>query len=212
MASGRLPGTERPYFTPGFPLALPLTHRVRIKSFDGPPTATYPPIAADPIVSDTGELAWHVSKQTGMVTVDTDRTQALIGFMKENPKVDLKNLSVDLSNGFATVVLSSTEAKPISRASLLLMTTGSRVANTGMVWNASRGGLSNQGGSPTLIEPVSGKVTLRDLRGASSVVAYPLDGSGNPIGVGIVAEKSAAGWTFPIGETPTTWYRIAIKR
>jgi len=37
--SRRLSRTQQPYFTPGFPLALPLTHGVRIRSFVGAPMA-----------------------------------------------------------------------------------------------------------------------------------------------------------------------------
>ena len=40
MDSRFLPGTERPYFTPGFPLSVPLLHGSRIKSLNGEPTAT----------------------------------------------------------------------------------------------------------------------------------------------------------------------------
>ena len=85
-----LPMTDRPYFTPGFPLDLPLEHEVRISSLDGAPTQSFSdqPLA-NPIVSDTHQLAWYTSAQTGlknagMVTVDAPRTQALIGFVRAN--------------------------------------------------------------------------------------------------------------------------------
>ena len=35
LNSRRLPPSEQPYFTPGFPLQLPLQHGVRIRSLDG---------------------------------------------------------------------------------------------------------------------------------------------------------------------------------
>ena len=41
LDSRRLPRSEQPYFTPGFPLALPLRHAVRIRSLDGAPTAAF---------------------------------------------------------------------------------------------------------------------------------------------------------------------------
>lgn len=209
IASWRLPGSERPYFTPGFPLALPLVHKSRIKSLTGPPTGAFPAIPAGPIVSDTGQLIWYPSKTAGFVTVDTDRTQALVGFFNEPPK-PLKNLAVEISNRFATIVLSSMDGRPISRSQNLLLTTGSKVANTGMTWNPSGRSLSNWGGSPTLIEPVTGRITLREIQ-ATSVTAYPLDGSGNAIGAGIRATKAVAGWTFPIGDPVTCWYRIELR-
>ena len=209
--SGRMSSKERPYFTPGFPMALPLIHRMRIKSFDGPPTASYPPIDMNPIVSDTGELAWYNSAKTGFVTIETDRTQALIGFNKDQTKI-LKNLATRLTNQFATITLCSMEQKPISTASTLLLTTGSKVENTGMVRNPNGRGLSQQGESPTLIEPVTGTIILRNLRGAKRVIAYPLDGSGNKIGEGLVAENAANGWVITVGDPVTCWYRIVVER
>ena len=98
LDSRRLPRTEQPYFTPGFPLALPLQHAVRIQSLDGAPTAKFAAAEANPIVSDTKELAWYTSdRNTGLVTVETDRTQALIGFIQANAK-SVKNLSADIAN------------------------------------------------------------------------------------------------------------------
>ena len=41
--------------------------------------------AENPLRSDTQELAWyHSGARTGLDTVDTPRTQALIGFVKNN--------------------------------------------------------------------------------------------------------------------------------
>src|SRR5262249_2328041 len=66
----RLPATEKPYFTPGFPLSLPLRHGSRIASMDGEPTKKIELREDDPIVSDTGELVWSVSPEIGgVVTV-----------------------------------------------------------------------------------------------------------------------------------------------
>jgi hypothetical protein len=207
-----LPRTEQPYFTPGFPLALPLEHGVRIKSLDGPPTQKLTLPEENPITSDTKELSWYTSaEKTGLITVETDRTQALIGFIKANHKV-LKNLSADVTNNFATIVLASMDDKPLARSDKMLLTTGSRVANTEQKWNDTRTRLTNQGNSPSLIEPVTGAVTLRGIEGAAMVSAAALDGSGKPIGAEIQATTSPSGWTFPIGEPATTWYVISVKR
>lgn len=208
-----LPASERPYFTPGFPLALPLEHEVRIRSLDGPPTAQFhSEEAANAIVSDTGELAWYTSPPgQGVVTVNTDRTQSLIGFIKSNPK-SLKNLSADVSSEFGTIVMVSLDSHPISESGKLLLTTGSRVANTGMKWNEAHTKLENQGGSPSLIEPVTGTITLKHLSGASSVSALALDGAGRPIGDPIVAKNTPEGWVLPLGGVVTTWYVISVQR
>lgn len=214
LPGGLRAGSEQPYFTPGFPLTLPLEHAVRTKSFEGPPVAKLTASGSNPIVSDTGELSWYTSDaKTGLVTVETDRSQALIGFVKANQKT-LKNLAADITNDFATIVLSSMDGKPLARADRILLSTGSRVANTEQKWNEARSGLGRggQGHSPTLIEPVTGTVTLRNIERAARVSAVALDGSGKPIGSAIEGKKTAAGWELSIGDPVTTWYVVAVSR
>ena len=94
------------------------------------------------------------------------------------------------------------------------MSTGSRVANTEQKWNDARSGLGRggQGQSPTLIEPVMGTVTFRNIERAATVSAVALDGSGKPIGSAIEAKKTAAGWELPIGDPVTTWYVVTVSR
>lgn len=211
LESRLLPRTEQPYFTPGFPLALPLEHAVRIRSLDGPATAKLAADETNPIVSDTKELSWYTTANAGLVTVETARTQALIGFVKANHKV-LRNLGADIRNNFATIVLASLDGKPLARADRMLLTTGSRVANTGMKWNDAHTRLQNQGSSPSLIEPVAGTLTLRNLEKAKGVSASALDGSGKPMGEPIASRKTAEGWSLPIGDPVTTWYAITVHR
>jgi hypothetical protein len=212
MESRRLPHSEQPWFTPGFPLILPLEHEVRIGSLAGPPTERLAVADPDPIMSDTGELAWYTStKETGLVTVDTARTQALVGFVKANREV-LRNLKADVTNNFATIVLTSLDGQPLARSERMLLTTGSRVTNTGMKWNDARTRLVNYGGSPTLIEPVTGTVTLRNIDKARGVSVAALDGAGKPLSEPIQAKKTAEGWAFPIGAPVTTWHVVSVRR
>lgn len=211
--SRRLPQSEAPYFTPGFPLALPLEHEVRISSLNGPPTSTFQPITQmNPIESDTGQLSWFTSPPgNGVVTVDTPRSQALIGFLHADPKM-LSNFAANVTNRFATLILTSLEDKPLAQSEKMLLTTGSRVANTGMEWNEPHTALAKQGGSPSLIEPVTGTITLRNLEKAKSVSAVALDGSGCALGKAILAKQTSAGWVLPIGNPVTTWYVITVVR
>jgi len=213
LPSGLKPGSDQPYFTPGFPLALPLEHEMRIKSFNGPPTAHFT-AAGPPYVADTGELKWYASDaHTGLVTIETDRSQALIGFIKANHK-SVRNLAADISNNFATIILTSMDHQPLARSNRMLLNAGSRVANTGEKWNDAHSALvhGGQGHSPTLIEPVTGTVTLRGMEGAESVCAKALDGSGKPIGDPIVGRKTPAGWEIAIGNPVTTWYVLLVTR
>jgi len=213
LPSGLGQGSDQPYFTPGFPLALPLEHEMRIASFNGPPTAHFATPPGPPYISDTGQLKWYVSDgEDGVVTVETDRAQALIGFIKANHK-SVKNLAADISNNFATIILTAMDEKPLARSSKMLLNAGSRVANTGEKWNDAHGELvhGGQGHSPTLIEPVTGTVTVRGLEGAESVCAQALDGSGRPVGDPIVGRKTPEGWELSIGSPVTTWYVLTRK-
>jgi hypothetical protein len=217
--SNRLSEAERPYFTPGFPLSIPLRHGSRIECFDCAPTATFTDDPTPPFVADTGQLSWHDSDDDGgLVTIETDRTQALVGFIRDNPGIDVRHIKPEIKNDFAVVTLSSLTPEPLWKSSNLLLTACSRWQNTGSQWNERRtmwgdGPRSEEwGAGPTLIEPVTGWLILRDLDGAVRVDLIPLDGAARPIGDPIRAKMVEEGWEIPLGDPATNWYRIAITR
>ncbi len=208
----RLAESERPYFTPGFPLAIPLRHGSRVRCLDCEPTAGFAPVESNPVVSDTGELAWHVSKEHGgLVIIDTDRTQALVGFVRNHAKA-LRHLSADIRNDFCAITLSALDSKPIARSSRMLLTAAARVENTGQKWNERRTLLTDRGGPPTLIEPVTGWLTLHELQGAVGLRAKALDGAARQIGEEIRGRRLEQGWEIPVGNPPTTYYLIEVIR
>lgn len=208
-----LPATERPYFTLGFPLDLALEHEVRISSLDGPATQPFPQAAApDPILSDTGQLAWyHPTEKSGLVTIDAPRTDALIGYIRSNQK-SVSHLAAEIKNEFCTIQLSSLDDQPIAQASRLLLVAGGRVRNTGQQWNSAGTDVTSWGDSPTLIEQVQGVILLRGLQGARAVHLQPIDGAGQPIGRSVDARHIHDRWSLPLGETSTTWYEIQVNR
>jgi hypothetical protein len=208
----RLPYSERPYFTPGFPLSLPLRHTTRIASFDKQ-SGRYPEVGRDnPIVSDTGELHWYRSKRgKGLVTIETNKTQALVGFVKDNDKA-LKNISVTAENDFCSIIVTSLDAKLIADSQSLLLVATARSANQSMAWNEKRTSLPSWGSAPTVIEPVRASVTVRSVKPVKNVEAIPLDGAGRSMGQSIQAQMLADGFVIPIGEPATTWYLVKIQR
>jgi len=208
----RLPYSERPYFTPGFSLAIPLRHATRIAGFDDPQGQDTKAGRSSPTVSDTGELAWYHSEQTkGFVTVETERSQALIGFVKGHD-YELKNLSATVENEFCSIILTSLDGQPISRSQRLLLVTTARSANSGMIWNEKRTTLSDWGSAPTVIEPVKGKIILRNLEPAQRIEATPLDGAGKALGDSVIAGSAKREFVLTVGEQPTTWYLVKIQR
>jgi DNA-directed RNA polymerase subunit RPC12/RpoP len=192
-----------------------LVHATRIRDLNvaQPPSAGFTPEGGGAtFVSDTGELAWqHLQKRQGCVTIDTDRSQALIGFIQcaDQP---LKDLAATVENEFCSLVLTSLDDKPIAQADRLLLVATARAANSGMKWNDKRTSLTDWGTEPSVIEPVKGFVTLKGLAPAGQIEAVPLDSGAKPLGKPIPVEKTSDGYRLPIGEPATPWYLVRITR
>ena len=208
-----IPATERPFYTQGFPLYQPLQHEVRISSLSGPPTQLFGETSSpDPIISDTRELAWYTSKQqTGLVTVDTPRSQALIGFISGQGRT-LSHLAANVHNSFCTILLSSMDQQPIATSSKLLLVAGGPVENGGQAWNTAGTDVTAWGGPPTLVEQVKGTITLRKIERARAVKLQAIDGAGQPLEAPVQATASGDDWKISIGDTTTTWYLITVVR
>ncbi len=212
LEARRTPDLERPFYTPGYSSLLSLLDGVRVKSFDGAPTAAPGIAIPEVLASDTGELVWSgYQQQKGVVKIDSPRSQALVGFVRGS-EARASNLAAEVRNEFCALTLSSLENVPIGRARRLLLTTGSRVENSGMQWDAARARVTGQGHAPTLIEPVTGRVFLRDLIDAQQVRVQPLDGSGLALGNPVLAAKSGADWVIEVGTPATTWYLVSVDR
>lgn len=207
----RMPMSAMPSFTPGYPARLPLVHETRIKCLDCDPAPAAAPSGTVPIVSDTGQLTWSAdSGRDGVVMIDTPRTQALVGFVKQT-RARTTNLTTDISTPFASITLSSLDGMPIDHANEMLLTATARVKNTGMEWNARHSVTSAWGSAPTLIEPVQGWLQFHDLAGAIDITATPLGGDARPMQP-IKARLLENGWEIPIGTPPTTTYLIHVYR
>ncbi len=211
VESVRTSAAHGPFFTSWFPGTVALRHGVRVKSLEAPrPTA---PVAAPapPYLSDTGQLRWLLSpSRKGLVVVDADRWQALIGYPKSQSAAP-SNLGADVANEFCSIAVGSMDGKPVRTSARLLLAAGARASNVGMQWNEKRTGNTDLGQPGTTIEPVTGVVKLR-LDGARSVEATPLDGAGRAGGAPVQASRSGAEWVLRIGETPTPWYLVTVRR
>jgi len=226
LESLRMPWAQAPYFTPGFPLELPLTHGVRITSLDAPAAesperpATAPAAVSDrdePIRSDTGQIVWsRARRHDNVVVIDTPRSQSFVGAMQKGSEVAMRicttNLFGSFDPQFEAITLSSLDAQPISHAARLLLTATGRVANHGMRWNAERTSLEDWGQAPVEIEPVHGKILLQHLDGATAVAVQPLDGAGHPLGSPVPAQRTDDGWAVMLNQPATTWYVVSVQR
>ena len=209
--STRLPEAEDPYYTPGFPLSLALEHASRIRCLDCAPTSVFTDKAQNPIRSDTGQLAWWTSNDKGgLVSVDSARSSALIGFVSSNNQAT-SHLAAQVQNKFCAITLSSLDADSISTASRLLITATGRVENTGSVWNPRHTMFEQWGTAPTRIEPIKGWLLLKQIEGAVGMIVTPLDGAGKPLGE-IRGHRVETGWEFAIGDPVTTTYVVHVIR
>lgn len=211
LESLRLPGSEQPFFTPGFPPVITLLHAVRVGRFDASARPSFPG-PEPPYKSDTGQLRWRLgAEKRGLIVADSDRWQAFIGFVKSQDAT-AANLAANIDNEFCAITLASLEDKPIRTASRLLLTTGGRVTNAGMKWNEKRTGVTDPGTPGMLIGPVTGSVVLRGIRGAKSVELVALDGAGRAAAPATAGVHSAGAWTLPIGRQVTPWYLVRVNR
>ena len=202
---------EMPYFTPGFNSVLSLMYGTRISGFFREHNAYEPFETPDPIVSETGELIWWHRDNQGLFSINTDRTKALVGFLKsEHP--DLKNLEVEVDNPFGSIILNSLDQYPINQSSRLMLTVTAKHELTGMEYNPDRTELIEWGKKPSLIENVRGRIRLIGLNGARLVELSAIGGDGNVIETTEVNPDDSGNYEFSIGKIVTPIYIIQITR
>lgn len=212
IESVRLPQEERPFFTPGFARSTPLVDATRL-TFEGKSTTPFPGQSAGPVIrSDTGQLAWyHDDEKKGLVTIETERTQGLIGFVKHRGKA-LANLAADIDNDFCAILCTSLDGEALPNAGRLLLSTTARVGNTGMQWGEKRQTLAEWGSYPPAIEPVTGTILLRGLKGVESLDVQALTAEGRVMGGKIEARRVGDEWRIPVGQPTTVWYLVQVIR
>jgi len=208
----RTSSSQRPLFSPGFDPSIPLQHATQITSFTES-HGDYPKVdSTDPIVSDTGQLRWyHNEPRAGLVTVDTDRSAALIGFVRQ-AKVSVAHLAADVENEFSSIALTSLDGKPIADAAQLLLVATARAANQGMKWNDDRTTLLDWGNEPMVIEPVQGQITLKNLNAFRKIDVVPLNSGAKPLAPAVDTDFTTTEARIRIGRPPTCWYLIRLHR
>ena len=213
VESIRAPASERPFFTRGFWPGIPLVHGTRIESFereDESPDVRAPEPGA-PIRSDTGELAWHLAGGRGCVTIDAERVQGAIGFVREH-RPRLRHLEPRVENEFSSILLVSADGEPLESSRRMLLAATARAETTGMRWSDDRRSLLEWGRQPFRIEPVRGTLLLRGRQAGGPLEVTPLDGAGRPLGEASAVEPKSgaaapASYEIPLG-LPTTWYLV----
>jgi hypothetical protein len=63
-----------------------------------------------------------------------------------------------------------------------------------------------------LVEPVAGRVFLKDLDGAKSMQVTPLDLAGRPMAESDAATQHNGTWFFRIGDPAALWHHVQVSR
>jgi hypothetical protein len=146
------------------------------------------PAGKDYVESDTGELRryWPL----GIQTINTAATQAALGKIGGR-KIELGNLSVEVSNPEATVVVSALDGESIGESGELLITTVGRV--------------EAHDGDPYVSEPVIGALNIETTAGKTLVPLAP-DGSE---GAAIAARYDDGAYTIALDRARFShWYLL----
>jgi hypothetical protein len=149
------------------------------------PQAGNDPADPDILRSDTGQLLWNARQ--GMFTINTPTVQGAVGFFGDQV-IELANVRLEPCARFGSIVVISTDHRPIDRSHRLLIAAVARCENTGQVWDIERTTIepAGRGRAPVLVEPVEATVTLRGLGRKGPIIVRPLDSRGLPKGERIV--------------------------
>ncbi|MBI5083138.1 MAG: carbohydrate binding domain-containing protein [Acidobacteria bacterium] len=201
----------------GVPAKLALQSRLSL-SLDAAEGALEVPPAApggSRIESDTGELVWdRTDANRGVVTVNTARTKAVIGF-RARAEFDLGSVRISpgaAMQNWSTIGITLLEGKAFDSpagGAAVIVATGDH-ANTGMVFtDSSRSSVSNRwGGPPALIEVVPGTIDLPVSPDRVSV--WALNARGERLGQLAVTEAEGKARITLGSAEPTLWYEVRI--
>lgn len=200
----------------GMPATTALVSRTSLTIGDnavGQPAPAAP--APGRIVSDTGQLAWDLTRAgKGVVTIDTPRTKAVVGFI-DRRTFDLGGVVIapdTTRQDWATIgltLLDGADWGSPTGAQAVLVATGDQ-ENTGQIWkDATRTSVgANWGTAPVRIEVIPATIMLPV--DSSRVQAWSLDGRGQKLAAVPVGRTDGRA-TLPLGLAGATlWYQIDI--
>lgn len=196
---------------PGVPFSLPLVRGVRLRLTKTESREPGRFEVRPPYRSSTKELEWD--PEAGLLRIDTARSQAVIGALKDAGKVGTRHLRIE-ADADAAASLVSLDRKPLSESGRMLFTLVGRSRTTGEErlpikgWDAAV--RVRVGKGPVLLEPVHARVELHGLR-AGQVKVFALGPTGArkwPVPV----ERDGNAIRFRTGADETCWYGVLIGR
>jgi hypothetical protein len=195
-----------------------LLHRFGIVTDGKRPT---PSVAAPEVsdaavfVSDTDELVWDVQEpDAGVVTVNTARTKAVIGFVRAR---EFRLGDVTIAPGhtrqdWCTVGITLLEGEAFTGPGRALLVATGDAENTNMGWKgAEKNSVGRDWGEPpSLVESVSVRVLLPVP--ASRVEVWALDERGGRAGRLAVADEDGRACVEVGTDSRTLWYEVVLRQ
>jgi hypothetical protein len=145
--------------------------------------------------SVTGQLRWDYGRR--VVSVDADRTQAIIGFAGGG-SYDLAAARVSVTTDFVDLIFTALDDRPLVESGHILVTALARDRPTGARYSEDGSALLDYGGPPLMLEPVQARI---QWRGAPLLSARALDIHGQPTGT----DLDLQGDSFDIDGRYTTY-------
>jgi hypothetical protein len=181
--------------------------RVTVKAADGQERSTkaewskYWDQTAKIVDSMTGQLRWDYGKR--VVTVQTEKTQAVIGFAGGD-SYDLPGVNVKVKTSFVSIIFTPLDDKTLDKSAHILITAMAQDKQTGTRYNAAGTELIAAGAPPLLMEPVQATITFK---GPPIASVKAVDIYGVPTAVGVARNAN----TFAIDGRYATYY-YEVKR
>ncbi len=170
---------------------------------------------ANVLPSDTGQLRWDLSQNgRGLVTIDTPRTKAMLGFADNHP-VSLGGLTFTPGTtqlGWCTLGMTLTRGEVFTNDCTAIIAATGWWENTGQVWtDPSKTSVGNQWGrSPVLAEVVPFTITLPV--GTNYVAAWSLDERGQRKTALLVSGNDFSATIVVTTNTASAWYELDVAR
>ncbi|MCK9478451.1 MAG: S-layer homology domain-containing protein [Firmicutes bacterium] len=123
------------------------------------------------------QMRWDSVK--GTLEINSDNTQGYIGAVGGKTSI-LDNMDVSVDNASANVMLTSLTHDSIGESDRLLLTTVGSWRNTGMKYAYDGNSVEQMGGTPILVEPITGQINIKT---ANSYDVYYLSESGERMGL-----------------------------
>lgn len=155
---------------------ITLKHAVKTGSFFGNTTSnlSLAPSVSSPFTTDTDEITWNTTD--GTLKLNADKIVGAAGYLSKliNQKIGSAVIKDFMNNDFGVFTWLSLSSESLMNSRFSLITLGSKMQNTGTVWNQNYTSVNNNlGAAPTSVYPL--RINFELNIQADSLKIYPLN-------------------------------------